>query len=242
MTLLDSDVRVLVRKEFRQFVRSRSAVFSTFLMPVLLLLVLPAIELSATSRRAAGGNRPGPGSLGGRAVLVYYLLPIFVVLAGLLGPAMTAIHTIVVERERRTVELLVSLPVSVRHIVLAKLVATIVLAGVVMLPLAVVDAVAGGIVGGGGPLYTVLLLALLAGAVIFSVCTAFTLAIVARDYRTSQQVNALFVIPVMLVTTFTLSLLPGNAGLAALAVVLAIAGGAGLLIAARAFTFERYLS
>lgn len=242
MRLLDPDVRVLVSKEFRQFVRSRSALFSTFLMPVLLLLVLPAIELSAMSRRPAGGNRPGPGSLAGRALLFYYLLPIFVVLAGLLGPAMTAIHTIVVERERRTVELLVSLPVSVRDIVLAKLVATMGLAGMVMVPLAVIDAVAGGAAGGGGPLYTVLLLALLAGAVIFSVCAAFTLAILARDYRTSQQINALFVIPVMLVTVVTLSLLPGVAGLAALALVLAIAGGAGLLIAVRTFTFERYLS
>lgn len=257
MRILSPEAAALLGKELRQVLRSRSALMSAAFLPLLLLVVVPGFQLltiaGARGPRAGGaavssagaaiqGGPPGIAGLSGREVFAYYLLPLFVTLAAALTPGVASIYTIVVERERRTIELLVSLPVTVGDIVTAKLTATLITACTVMVPLALVDAVVGAVAGGAGIAYALLMVLLLLGGILFSVCVAFVLALLARDYRTSQQINGLFVAPVLVLTNAVLILVPGVGRLLVLAVLLAGMGTAGLYVAARRFTFERYLS
>lgn len=248
MSLVTPGVRVLFGKELRQLVRNRQAVLAAAVLPLLLLGLVPAVQVYAfTHVRAGGGGQPGPAAQGiaglsGAGVVALYLLPLFVSLAGVLAPAVTAVATIVVERERRTVELLVALPVTVAEILTAKLAATMAAIALVTVPLTLVDGAVAVTVLHQPPLYVPLLLLLLAGALASSSCLSAVLAILARDYRTAQQLSGLLVFPLLLVVNLVLLVVPGLARLPALAGVLTLLGALAAWLAVRRFTFERYLS
>ncbi len=249
MRLASPAVRVLFVKELRQLLRNRQAIFSATLLPLLLLVVVPALQLYGFSRAsnpsdaARTGATPLPGISGMTAhdVLALYLLPLFVCLAGVLAPAVTSVFTIVNERERRTVELLVALPVRVTEIITAKLAATVAAIAVVTLPLTVLDGIAAVALLGQGVLYAPLLVLLLLGGMVASTCLSAVLAILARDYRTSQQLSGLLVFPVLVLANGVLLLVPGLARLPVLTVLLAASGALVAWLVSRRFSFERYL-
>lgn len=169
------------------------------------------------------------------------VLPLMMVVSGLATPAVLAIHTIVVERERRTLELLIALPITISDVIGAKLVAVLVLSCCVVLPLFAIDAAFGLITRILKPIDVLLLLVLLLAAVACSGCFALVLALVARDFRTANNINGAMVGPLVLVSILILGLIPGEARLIALSLVLAMIGALCILVAVRWLTFERYV-
>ncbi len=237
----------LVKKELRQVRRSRGALLSSTLLPLLLLIVTPAIQYYSLivvapreSLRASGTALLG-GTDDPKLIFGQLLLPLFVALAGLVVPSVAATYTVVGERERRSLDLLIALPVRVSDILWAKLLAVLILAGVVVLPMFLVDAivfVALGMINAG---LAAGMLLLLISALAYSAGAALLVALLARDLRTAQNLNGALLVPVVAISSALLFGLPSEIrflGLTALYLVAAaIAVGVGL----RWLTFERYL-
>ena len=242
MRLITPAVRILFPKELRQLLRNRQALMSAGLMPVLLLVVLPAFQVfgAGSLRNATGGARTG-SPVSPRELIPLYLLPLFVCLAGVLAPSVTAVASIVSEREKRTVELLVALPVRVTEVVTAKLLATLAAIAVVTVPLTVLDGVGAVLLLGQPVAYAPLLLAVLLCGMIASICFSAVIALIARDYRTSQQLSGLLVVPLLLVANGVLLIVPGLVRLLLLALILGVGGGLAAWVVVRRVSFERYL-
>jgi ABC-2 type transport system permease protein len=246
---LSRPVRVLVRKELRQFLRSRTAVLTGLLLPAIIMVAAPLAQLSATAAGSAarGGELPAsiPGLVGLSRlsdIFLYFTFPLFFVLGGLMTPALAATHTVISERERRSLELLVALPVSVGDILTAKLAANLAVAGVTLLPLFAIDAAAVLRLTSAGPLYVLAALLLVASALVASIGISLLLALVARDFRTANNLNGFFVVPAMLMTALCVTLVPGLWRFVVLSALMLGLGGVAYLIATRWLTFERYLT
>lgn len=240
-------VRLLFRKEMRQFLRSRQAVLTGLLLPALLMVVAPGLQLlSPNSPRARPGIPAVVPGLNGitdvRGIFLYFTFPLFIVLAGLMTPSLAAVHTVISERERRSIELLVALPVSVTDIVTAKLGANLAVAAATLAPLFLVDAALILFLTTAGPLFVLSALLLLLSALAASIGVSLLLALVARDFRTANNLNGVFVLPTMIVTGLCVTLVPGLWRFLVLAVLLLVMGAAASWIALRWLTFERYLS
>jgi ABC-2 type transport system permease protein len=251
VNLVRPEVTILLGKELRQVRRSRGAIASATLLPLFLMTLMPLGQLyfarlggsPAESVAAPAVGPPGMADAGNdpTQLLLSIMLPMCIVLGGLIVPSVAATYTVVAEREKRTLDLLMALPVSVEDILLAKLLAMLVLAGVVVLPLFVIDMavlIAFNLIG---PLQIVLLLLLLFGALACSVGIALLLALLARDYRTANNLNGALLLPLILITATTLFLVGGPVRYVLLAVVLAGVGLLAVLAALRWLTFERYL-
>ena len=139
-------LRVLMRKEWRQILRSRGALLSALLFPLFFLLLLPVGQMLAATLPATAGSfksdlpagvplPPGLAAIGEdpKALIRGLILPLFITIGGLIVPSMTATYTLIGERENRTLDLLVALPVSIGQILLAKLLVIVGLAGAVTL-------------------------------------------------------------------------------------------------------------
>jgi len=244
---LDRSVRLLFRKEVRQFLRSRQAVLTGLLLPAMVMVVAPGVQLLSANSARARSNIPAvvPGLNGINdvgSIFLYFTFPLFVVLAGLMTPSLAAVHTVISERERRSIELLVALPVSVTDIVTAKLGANLAVAAATLAPLFAVDAALILLVTTAGPLFVMAAFLVLLSALTASIGVSLLLALVARDFRTANNLNGAFVLPTIIVTGLCVTLVPGLWRFLVLAVLLLAMGGAALWIALRWLTFERYLS
>jgi ABC-2 type transport system permease protein len=242
-------LRPLLRKELRQVRRSRGALLSSTLLPLLLLVISPLGQIAALR---AEPNTPPPGfdavPIAGFAdftapeqFFLLFVFPMMVSIGGLIVPSVAASYTVIAERERRTIELLVALPVSVGDILVAKLLSMLVLAAVVVLPMYAIDAVYLLVTGLASPAYVALLLILLLCALSCSVAIALLLALLARDLRTANNLNGAFIGPLLMVILVILLTVPGLWRLVVLAVVLLLFGAAVFLAAMKWLTFERYL-
>jgi ABC-type Na+ efflux pump permease subunit len=226
-------VRVLLRKELRQFLRSRTAVLTSLALPSLIMVVAPVVQLVAA-------GLSGPSQLSD--LFLYFAFPWFFVLGGLMTPALAASHTVISERERRSIELLVALPVSVTDILTAKLAANLLVAGTTLLPLFVVDAVAVLRLTSAGVLYVLAALLLVLSSGTASIGISLLLALVARDFRTANNLNGLFVVPTMVMTGLCVTLVPGLWRFVVLSALMLALGALAYVIATRWLTFERYLT
>jgi ABC-type Na+ efflux pump permease subunit len=242
-------VRVLVRKELRQLLRSRNALLTGLLLPTLIMVVAPLAQLSAgaAGSQARGGAVPavvpGLAGLGHLSdVFLYVSFPLFFVLGGLMTPALAATHTVISERERRSLELLVALPVSVNDILAAKMTANLTAAGATLLPLFAIDAFAVLRTTSAGPLYVLAALLLVCSALVASIGSSLLLALLARDFRTANNLSGFFVVPTMIVTGLCVTLVPGLWRFVVLSLLMLAMGGAAYLVASRWLTFERYLT
>jgi ABC-type Na+ efflux pump permease subunit len=247
---LSRPVRVLVRKELRQFLRSRTAVLTGLLLPTLIMVVAPVVQLAAAAAGPTGRASsvpppavPGLAGLGQLSDLfLYFTFPLFFVLGGLMTPSLAATHTVISERERRSIELLVALPVSVTDILTAKTTANLLVATVTLLPLFVVDAAAVLLLTHAGPLYVLAALLLVVSALAASIGISLLLALLARDFRTANNLNGFFVVPAMLMTGACVTLVPGLWRFVVLSLLMLALGGLAYLVAVRWLTFERYLT
>jgi ABC-2 type transport system permease protein len=231
----------------RQFLRSRQAVLTGLLLPAMVMVVAPGVQLLSANSARPRSNIPAvvPGLNGINdvgSIFLYFTFPLFVVLAGLMTPSLAAVHTVISERERRSIELLVALPVSVTDIVTAKLGANLAVAAATLAPLFAVDAALILLVTTAGPLFVMAAFFVLLSALTASIGVSLLLALVARDFRTANNLNGAFVLPTIIVTGLCVTLVPGLWRFLVLAVLLLAMGGAALWIALRWLTFERYLS
>jgi ABC-type Na+ efflux pump permease subunit len=243
------EVRALLTKELRQARRSRGALLSTVVLSTLLIVVTPMGQLAGLQ---AGGTRLPPGFSGGlpfgdvgddpRAIFAGLLMPLFVTMAGLLVPSVAAVHTVVVERERRSVELLIALPVRVRDILVAKLLATLALSSAVLVPLLLLDLLALTYLEMVTPAEAGGLVAVLLAAELCSISLALLVALLAGDFRTANNLNGVTIGPALLIVSAVVFLSPASLRIPLLVALLLVIAVGGFVVALRWLTFERYLA
>lgn len=248
--LLSREARALLWKEVRQLRRSRGALLSATVVPFFLLVVTPITQL--LSLRFAMAQMPlgAPAFLPARLsdidepmrLFVNLVFPLFVTLSGLIVPSVTAIYTIVTEREKRSLELVMALPVRVRDILAAKLAAIVLFSVAVLLPLYLVDAAVLLGLAAVSVAYMALLFLVLLASLLCSVGLALLLALLARDFRTAHNINGMLEFPIILVAVVILVGVGGSARLWLLTATLLLVAGASALAALRWLTFERYLA
>jgi ABC-2 type transport system permease protein len=243
-----SPLRALVGKELRQLRRSRGVMLSATLLPLFLMVLSPIgqyLSLSGVPVRGMSSSGVPPGLAGierPEQMLSEFFLPFVMAVVGLLVPAVAAMHTIVTERERRTIELLIALPLRVRDVLLAKLIAMLALSAMVLLPLFAIDAAWLLWLDIASPgRVAIYLLLLLAGATC-SISMALVLTLLARDLRTANQLNGVLVGPLILALLGVFMFVQGDVRWPLAIGLLLAAAGVGLVIALRWLTFERYLS
>jgi ABC-type transport system involved in multi-copper enzyme maturation permease subunit len=244
ITALRPQVRALMWKEVRQLSRSRTAIVTGILPPAITLLLAPVPQLVFLR---AGAQPPVPPVLPGlqglhglQDVFLYLTFPLSLVLAGLLTPSLATSYTVIVERERRSIDLLMCLPVTVLDILTAKL-ATNLIAATAVLPFFVVDAVAVLLFTAAGPLYVLAALLVLLSSLVAAVGVSLLLALVARDARTSDNLRAVYAFPTVLLTALVVVLVPGLWRFLVLAAVMLAMGGIAAYAGSRWLTFERYI-
>jgi ABC-type Na+ efflux pump permease subunit len=175
-------------------------------------------------------------------VFTHFLMPLFIALSGLLIPSVMATYTVVAERERRTIELLLALPVGVGDILGAKLVAMLMMGVCVVLPFFCFDAVALLALHLATLDYVLLLLLMLAAALCCSTGMALLLALLARDHRTANNLNGALLGPLMALIVVILGAVPGDERLLVLSAALLIVGALSFFVGLRWLTFERYFA
>jgi ABC-type Na+ efflux pump permease subunit len=250
--MLAREVRILFGKEWRQLLRSRGAMVTALLLPLLMLVVIPGLQLLGAK---AGAMQPGvnlpPGVVLPRglreltqdplAMMRAMLVP-FIALGGLIVPSVTASYTLITERESRTLELLVALPVRVGQILLAKLLALLALAASVTLVLFSLTGVLILALGVGSPAYVLALLAVLLTSLSFSTTTALLVSLLARDFRTSNNINGLLIGPTILLCFVVVLAVPGPILTSLLLAALFTVGSVlATFVALKVVTFERLL-
>ena len=241
------EIQILVRKELQQLIGSRGAIWTALLLPILFLVLVPAPYLFLASALPVGAIELGAAvPLGAandpNAVLRMLILPLCMLAGGLLVPSSTATYTLIAEREQRTLELLVGLPVRIGQVLLAKLLVVALVTVGVCFALFALDA--GLIISFNiaGPGYVAALGTLLLAALIYATASALLIALLARDLRTANHLATAFLLPTILLGAAVLVLVPGEyTKLLALAGLLVVGAAAALWVALRVVTFERLL-
>jgi ABC-2 type transport system permease protein len=244
--VIDRSVRILLGKELAQLGRSRGALLSATLIPLLLLVAVPVPQLIAFSKaieipEIPGGAPAGLRSLSGADFFLQLVFPLLVTICGMIVPSLAASYTIVSERERRTLELLIALPVRLTDILTAKLLSILILGVLVTVPLFAITATLIVILGVAPAGDVALLLVPLVAAVICSTCLSLLLTLLARDFRTANNLNGILFFPVLIASVGVLGAVAGTARFLVLGVALLLIGAVALVAGARWITFERYL-
>lgn len=241
-----ASIRSLLWKETRQLARNRTAMLTAAMLPFIILFLAPIQLLVAVHFGGMQQLRDAP--LPGFAdvseptqLLVQVFYPLLFVLGGLLLPSLTTTYAIVAERERRSLELLLSLPVSVAEILAAKLLAVLAVTALIGVPYVAVVLTLLLILGLAGPATIPALLAPFVAAVACSIGISLLLTLLARDFRTSNNLSGAFVLPVLVLTVVTLGAVGGPARTYVLALALLALGAIAVFAALRWVSFERYL-
>jgi len=135
-------IRSLLWKETRQLGRNRTAMLTAAMLPFIILFLAPIQLLVALHFGGGPGieqlrDSPLPGFADvsdPSQLLVQFFYPMMLVIGGLLLPSLTTTYAIVAERERRSLELLIALPVTVAEILTAKLLAVLAVTAMIGLP------------------------------------------------------------------------------------------------------------
>jgi ABC-type Na+ efflux pump permease subunit len=232
----------------RQLTRNQAALLSVLLLPAVLVVLAPVLALLA-GRAQPALTVPRQASLPGfqdlQSAVGFSLLvtfPILFVLAGMLTPILTAASTIVSERERRTLDLLLALPVRLGDILLAKLAAVLATGVVMLVPMFLIDAVVMTALTDVDPSY-------IGGALLLILCTLFAagaasllMALLAQDARRASYCVAALPVPPLFVTALCVVFVPGLWRFPATAALMVVMAVAALVVGLRVLTLERYLS
>ncbi len=248
--MLEREVRILFGKEWRQLLRSKGALLTALLLPALMIVVIPVMMTLTTGMSKEVPKLPQGEFLPPALVeaakdpmgVVRMMLPLFIGLGGLVAPMVAASYTLITEREQRTLELLVALPVRIEQVLLAKLLALIVLTGGMSLVLfsgAAVFLLAFGVTS----FFGVLGLAFeLIAALSCSTGTALLAGLLAKDFRTANNLSGIVVLPAMLLTTGVMLFVPNlGLGAAVLGLGYLVAASLTLYVSLRVITVERLL-
>jgi ABC-type Na+ efflux pump permease subunit len=239
----------LLWKETRQIGRNRGALFTATFLPAVLLLLAPVsllVQLQLPNSNSLRQMRALPlAGLSSVAspneLLLQVIYPVLFIMGGMLLPAMTTSYAIVAERERQTLELLVSLPVSVKEVLATKLLAVLIVAALVGLPYVAVFVTLLMVLGVAGPPAIPILLAPFVSAVVVSISASLLVTLLARDFRTANNLSGAFIVPVLIISSVIVATVGGAVRVYVLSAVLIALAGLVLLLATRWVTFERYL-
>jgi ABC-type Na+ efflux pump permease subunit len=169
------------------------------------------------------------------------LFPFFLFLAALMTPMSFAMQTVLTERDRRTLELLTALPVTSGEILGAKLITTVAVAAAVMLPLVAIDTVVIGVDGLGGAGVLVLDVLMLVTALAASTGSTLLIALLVREFRTTNNLAGFLALPVMAVFGGILFVVPSPWNLVLATGLLLVAVALTFVAAIKWLTLERYL-
>jgi ABC-2 type transport system permease protein len=242
-------IRSLLWKETRQIGRNRTAMLTATMLPFIILFLAP-IQLLVAMHFGGGAEfeQLRASQLTGfadvtdpRQLLVQFFYPMMLVIGGLLLPSLTTAYAIIAERERRSLELLISLPVTVAEILTAKLLAVLAVTAVIGLPYVAVVITLLLVLGVAGPATIPALLAPFLAAIACSIGISLLLTLLARDFRTANNLSGAFIVPALLLTVGTLSAVGGPARTYVLAALLLAVGAAAVFVALRWVSVERYL-
>lgn len=244
-----SAIRSLLWKETRQIGRNRTAMLTAAMLPFIILFLAPIQLLVALHFGGGAGfdqlrDSPLPGLTDvtdPSQLLVQFFYPMLLVIGGLLLPSLTTTYAIVAERERRSLELLISLPVTVSEILAAKLLAVLAVTAVIGLPYMAIVLTLLLVLGVADASAIPALLAPFVAAVACSTGISLLLTLLARDFRTANNLSGAFAVPALLVTVFTLGAVGGPARTYVLALVLLTMGAVAVFAALRWVSVERYV-
>jgi ABC-type Na+ efflux pump permease subunit len=235
-------MKVLFRKEWRQIVKSRGPFITSLILPILLVLVGPIAAVTAADASAvpAAELEKLPPGLQHRNVALA-LLPFLLTIAGVIIPMMTATHSIISERESRTLELLVAMPVRIGDILTAKFMAVLVASWIPPMVLLGIDTIVFVARGDAGIGFMLSLFFLFTCTLAYGTASAFLVGLLARDFRTANNLGGLLIVPVIFLGSPLVALLPAKVAPLILGCVFA-AAAAGVFYAARRWvTHERLL-
>jgi ABC-type transport system involved in multi-copper enzyme maturation permease subunit len=249
--LIDREFRVLFRKEWRQLVASKAALATGSLLPIFMLGIVPMF-LSAAARTGGGRPHGTPEAMNvglflemgqDARLLPGAMLPMMVALVGMIVPTMMATHLLITERERRTLELLVALPVRIEQVLVAKLLATLLAASLMTVPMLVFDMIALPLAGHATLEQMIALPILLAAALALSTSIALLMSLLSPDFRAANNIAGALLAPVIIFTMAGGMILPGGAVRPlGIAVAYAIAAVLVMRYSLRTVTYERLLS
>jgi ABC-type transport system involved in multi-copper enzyme maturation permease subunit len=245
------EVRLLFWNEVRQLTRNTAVMLSSLFMPAVLIVLAPVLALLA-SRTAPYRNLTVPplsSSLpgfqdvvrDGEGYFLYITLPFLFVIAALLAPILAGIHTLIVERERRSLELLMALPVMVGDILAAKLAAILATAVATIVPMFLVDAVVIVLLTPAGMAYVIGALFLLVTTLVASVSASLLMALLAEDLRCATSLCGMLSVPPLLLTGLCVVFVPGLGRFVVLGLLMLALGCATLYGGLRWLTWERYV-
>lgn len=239
-----------VGKEWQQLRGSGAAFWTGMLVPVFMLLVIPqTFILALAGKPIESSGDPSPIAFGLIADLVndptrvgVAFLPFFITISALIAPTSLITHAIVQERETRTLELLVALPVRIQQVIAAKLASAYLAAmgvcGACLLVLSTELLVFG--MASVGELLGVF--ALLMACTAYATAASLFVALLAKDFRTANNLAGGIIGPAIVLVMVGMLVISGDV-LRPLTLALLFALGALALgrAALRAATFERLL-
>lgn len=246
--ILDREVKILFRKEWRQLTANRGAVIGALVVPFVALVVMPGLMLlTIPSEHPQKGPSTSIGFFAEvgddpkRAAVA--LLPFLIAMTGVIVPTMLTSYLVISERESRTLELLVALPVRIDQILRAKLLAVIVATTGLTGPLLLLDCVVAVALGLASVSDVVGLPFLLASVLAYSTSASLLVSLLARDFRTANSVAGFFMVPAILLSMVATGVLPGGwMRPVVLGVVFALAALVLARSALRGASFERLMS
>lgn len=235
-------MRTLFRKEMRQIVRSRRTVAAAALVPALMLLFVTIGDI--VTLRLGFGNRPiyllsASHAVSGTYLLRHFTLPVLVTISALVTPSIVMGDVLFGERERRTLDLLVALPVSAFDVVLAKLLAVLLFAVSITGPLFAANVLIVNAFGYASFGQTVGLIEIAATAIIYSAASALVIAFVAGEARAANIVSGLLLGPIVPIEGLILGGIKGEVAFTVCATVLLALAAGCLTWALRLLSFER---
>src|SRR5688500_2861146 len=242
-------IRSLLWKETRQIGRNRTAMLTATMLPFIILFLAPIQLLVAMHFGGGAGfaqlrDSPLPGFADvtdPKQLLVQFFYPMLLVIGGLLLPSLTTTYTIVAERERLSLELLISLRVTVAEVLTAKMRAVLAVTAVVGLPYVAIVLTLLMVLGIASAATITALLAPFFAAIACSIGISLLLTLLARDFRTANNLSSAFAVPVILLTIATLGAVSGPARTYVLASELLALAAVAIFAALRWVSFERYL-
>ena len=215
--MIDREVRILMRKEWRQLVHKKSALASGVILPMLMLGFIPALLTVAARAPTKSGGQPAPVSFGligelgeDPSKIAGAMLPFFVAMVGLIVPMMMATYLLINERERRTLELYVTLPVRIQQIVAAKLIATVLVSAAITVPFVALDMILLPILGAATFKQVALLPLLLLSSIALSTSASLLMSLLAKDFRTANNIGGALLGPMIILSLLGTGLLPGG--------------------------------
>lgn len=237
-----SRLRALFLKEARQITRSRRTIFAAALVPALLLIFVAYVDI--LTLKLGFGSKPmyllsSAHPISGTHLLRHFSLPVLVTISALVTPSIVMGDVLLGERERRTLELLVALPVSARDVVLAKLGAVLAFSLAVAAPLFLLNALIVGLYGYGSPSQTAGLAELMLASIAYSASSALLVVLIAGEPRAANIVSGLVLGPVIPVEGVILTAVGGEGAIAFCAAALALLAATLLLWSSRLLSFER---